>query len=95
MQGVDDVVGWLCRGGQESADFVTGQPDQAAAAGLGRWFGGGHDGQERMRQERQGAPALPGDPGPDLVFVEGGEFFAGGEGFLDAPAASGHFEQGG
>src|SRR5439155_13166309 len=96
VQDVFDAVPGCGRGGQESSDFVAGQPDQPAAMAAGGWgFGGGHHGEERVSEDRQGAPALPGGPGADLVLVQGDELFACGEGLLDRPAASGDLDQGG
>lgn len=52
------------------------------------WPAGGQDGQEGVGEERQNGPAVPGGPAPDLVFVQGGEFFADDEAFLrDSPGA--------
>ena len=46
-----------------------------------------------MGEHGQGGPAVPGGPAADLVLVEPGEALGGLEGFLDAPALSGHAHQ--
>lgn len=68
---------------------MAGQRDQLpggrrAVAGLT-----GQDGQERVGEQGQDGPPLPGGPAPDLVLVQGSELFAGSEPVLDLPAGSG------
>ena len=60
-----------------------------AAAGLGR----GQDGQERVGEQRQDGPPVPGGPAPDLVLVQGGELLAASEPVLDLPPRSGYAHQ--
>jgi len=84
----------LGQSGEQPADLVAGQRDQLvvpqlAATGLG----GGQDGQERVGEQGQDGPAVPGGPAADLVLVQGGQFLAGGEPVLDSPPGSGHPHQ--
>ena len=72
--------------GEQAADLVAGQRDEqviarVAAAGLGR----GQDGQERMGEQGQDCPAVPGGPAADLMLVQTGQFLAGGEPVLNVP----------
>ena len=85
----------VCGGGQEqgveeSAKLVDGQRDQPGRGGCGVAFDGGGHGQEGVGEHGQGGPAVPGAPAPDLVLIESGQAFGGLEGFLDAPALTGH-----
>jgi hypothetical protein len=52
------------------------------AARLGR----GQDGHERVGEQRQDGPPVPGCPAPDLVLVQGGEFFAASEPVSPSPS---------
>ena len=84
--------------GEESADFVAGQWNQLLPAVVAAWpvngrAGGCHDGQEGVGEQGEGGPAVPGGPASDLVLVQGGEFLAGLEAFLDAPASAGDGDQ--
>lgn len=84
----------LAQSGEQPADLVAGQRDQlvvvrAGAIKLGR----GQDGQERVGEQGQGGPAVPGGPAADLVLVQGGEFLAGGEPVLDLPPGPGYLHQ--
>src|SRR5205823_4127913 len=56
-------------------------------------FGGGGDGQEQVRQQHQGGPAVPRGPGADLVLVQAGAALGGLEGLLDGPPAAGDANQ--
>ena len=87
------MVGGEQQGVEESAKLVDGQCDEPGRCGLGVAFGGGGHGQEGVGEHGQGGPAVPGGPAADLVLVESGEAFGGLEGFLDAPALSGHGHQ--
>ena len=73
---------------------MAGQRDQLvlawpAAAGLC----GGQDGQERVGEQGQDGPPVPGGPAADLVLVQGGQFLSGGEPVLDFPPRPGYPHQ--
>ena len=62
----------LAQSGEQPADLVTGQREELvlmSGSGLGR----GQDGQERVGEQGQDGPAVPGSPVADLVLVQGGE----------------------
>jgi len=70
--------------GEESAYLVADQGNQLVIVSvIMGGLGGGQDGQERVGEQREDGPAVPGGPAPDLVLVELGELLAGGEAFLD------------
>jgi hypothetical protein len=74
----------LAQAGEEPADLVAGQGDQLVivwvlVAGLG----GGQHGQERVGEQGQDGPPVPGGPAADLVLVQGGQLFAGSKAVLD------------
>ena len=75
----------LVKSGEQPPDFVAGQRDQEitgwpAGAGLA-----GQDGQERVGEQGQDGPPVPGGPGADLVLVQAGQFLAAGESVLNQP----------
>ena len=57
----------LAQSGEQPADLVTGQRDELVLIGGG--LGGGQDGQERVGEQGQDGPAVPGGPAADLVLV--------------------------
>ena len=61
---------------------------------LGVAFGGGGRRPGRLGEHGQGGPAVPGGPAADLVLIDAGQSLGGLEGFLDAPALTGHLDQG-
>ena len=79
----------LAQSGEQLADLVTGQRDELVLMG-GGGLGGGQDGQERVGEQGQDGPAVPGGPAADLVLVQGGELLAASEPVLDLPAGSCH-----
>ena len=52
---------------------------------VGAGLGGRQDGQERMGDQGQDGPAVPGCPAADLVLVQRGQFLAGSEPVLNQP----------
>ena len=78
----------LVQSGEEPADLVAGQRDQLGGR-AGRRLGRGQDGQERVGEQGQDGPAVPGGPAADLVLVQGGQFLAGSEPVLDLPPGAG------
>src|SRR5580700_3597760 len=74
----------LAQSGEQPADLVTGQRDELILMGCG--LGGGQDGQERVGEQGQDGPAVPGGPAADLVLVQGGELLTASEPVLHLPA---------
>ena len=74
-------------GGEQAADLVAGQRDQAVRRCLDA-FDVGQDGEQGVGEHREQGPAPPRCPAADLVFVEAGQSLAGLEGLLDPPAVS-------
>lgn len=48
---------------------------------------GGHGGQERVGEQDQGGPSIPGGPGADLVLAQAGQALAGLKTLLSPPLA--------
>ena len=90
------MVWWVTRSraSKSRRNSLTVNAIRPVGCGLGVAFDGGGHGQEGMGEHGQGGPAVPGGPAPDLVLIEPGQSFGGLEGFLDAPALSGHARPG-
>lgn len=56
-------------------------------------FDAGGDGEEGLGEHREGGPAVPRGPAPDLVLIKSGEALGGLEALFDAPALSGDADQ--
>jgi hypothetical protein len=81
-------------GVEEPAELVDGERDQPGRGGGAFSFSRGGDDEERVGEHREGRPAVPGGPAPDLVLVKAGQALTGLEGLLDTPALPGHPHQG-
>ena len=81
--------GWwrlLAQPGEEPADLVAGQRDQLVIVRvLVVSLGGGQHGQERVGEQGQDGPPVPGGPAADLVLVQGGQLLAGSKAVLNQP----------
>jgi hypothetical protein len=65
---------------------VAGQRDQPVIADApGVVLRRGQDGQERVGEQGQDGPPVPGRPAADLMLIQGSQFLAGGEPVLSQP----------
>ena len=81
--------------GEEVADLVAGEGDLVGRRGCSGVLDGGGHGEERVGEQGEGGPAVPGGPAADLMLVQAGQFLAGLEVLLDRPPAAGDPDQGG
>lgn len=64
-------------------ELVDGQFEQARWGGGQVLLGGGGHGEERVGEQGEGGPLVPGGPAADLVLVQSGQALGGVERLLD------------
>jgi hypothetical protein len=95
VQQADECAGGLEEEGvHEPMELVDGQFEQARWGGGQVLLGGGGHGEERVGEQGEGGPLVPGGPAADLVLVQSGQALGGVERLLDPLPLPGDPDQG-